>query len=146
MKTKNTIIDATSDDIELIKDLLSSHHLPVDDIGDSNIRFYLVKQEDELKACAGVELFDNLGLLRSVAVSESLRGSGIGRELVEFVLKDSKSHGITSLYLLTQTAEHFFGKLGFVKKERDQAPESIKKSSEFTDLCPVSAALMEKIL
>ena len=146
MNNRHTIIDATSDDIELIKDLLSSHHLPVDDIGHSNIKFYLVKQEDELKACAGVELFGNLGLLRSVAVSESLRGSGIGRELVEFVLKNSKSHGITSLYLLTETAEHFFGRLGFVKKERDQAPESIKKSREFSDLCPASAVLMRKKL
>ena len=146
MSSKKTIIEATPNEIEKIKELLSSHHLPVDDIGDSNIRFYLVKEEGVLKACAGVELFDHLGLLRSVAVDESFRGAGIGRELVEYVTKESKINGITSLYLLTETAEHFFSKLGFVKAERDQAPESIRKSTEFADLCPASAVLMRKKL
>lgn len=146
MNTKPTITKSTTREIELIKELLNSHHLPVNDIGDSNIQFYLVKEEEALKACAGVELFDNLGLLRSVAVSESLRGTGIGSKLIQYVLRESKASGITSLYLLTETAEPFFGKLGFVKAERDQAPESIKKSREFADLCPASAVLMKKEL
>lgn len=146
MFTKNDITEANAVDLGAIKKLLASYHLPLDDIDNSNIRFYLVKEGKELKACAGVESFQNLGLLRSVAVNDSFRGQGIGKKLIEFILEDSGKNGMVSLYLLTETAEHFFSRLGFTKTERDQAPESIKKSSEFAELCPVSAVLMKKDL
>jgi amino-acid N-acetyltransferase len=52
--------------------------------------------------------------------------------------------GIKELYLLTNTAEGFFSKIGFNKVERDNVPDSIRATKEFQSLCPSTAACMAK--
>lgn len=146
MRIKSEIVIAGSSELSSIKALLDSHHLPTEDIGTSSINFYLNKEGEDLQASAGVERFDELGLLRSVAVKEELKGKGIGSELILKVLVESKAKNIKTMYLLTETAESFFSKIGFIKIDRSKAPESIKKSNEFAELCPASAVLMKKVL
>ncbi len=146
MSTKRIIESFSKADLSLIKELLESHHLPVEDIDTSEISFSLIKEGPDLLACAGVERFEELGLLRSVAVKAELKGKGIGSELIDAVLVQAKSQGIKTMYLLTETAASFFRKKEFTKTERSEAPESIKQSSEFSGLCPVSAVLMKKVL
>ena len=51
-----------------------------------------------------------------------------------------------SSYLLTMTAADFFQKIGYEVNQRDKVPESIKKTEEFKNVCPVSAACLFKDL
>lgn len=146
MNNKHNIVSFNKADLGSIKELLKSYHLPVEDIDTSEISFSLIKEGTEVLACAGVERFNEFGLLRSVAVKAELKGKGIGSELINAVLVQSKSQGIKTMYLLTETAESFFRKKGFTKKDRSEAPENIKQSIEFAELCPASAVLMKKIL
>ena len=69
---------------------------------------------DDVVGVAGIERYDDAGLLRSVAVDESLRGSGVGGMLVENRLQWAEENGITKLYLLTDTAAQWFPRYGFV--------------------------------
>ncbi len=48
------------------------------------------------------------------------------------------------LYLLTTTAKDFFNKEGYIVVNRDEVPEPIKNSSEFSSVCPSTAIVMKK--
>src|SRR3546814_21074615 len=52
--------------------------------------------------------------------------------------------GATRLYLLTTTAESFFGRFGYAPIPRASAPAEITDSAEFRSLCPASAAFLFK--
>jgi amino-acid N-acetyltransferase len=48
------------------------------------------------------------------------------------------------LYLLTTTAREFFAGRGYRAIDRADAPERIRGTTEFSDLCPASATAMVK--
>ena len=106
--------------------------------------FIVKKAEDGIIGVAGMELYPPDGLLRSVAVEQSKRHSGIGAELCADLLEKARLWGISNVYLLTTTAADFFHKLGFEKIDRDNAPKSIQLTEEFSNLCPASATCMMK--
>ena len=87
-----------------------------------------------------------IALVRSIAVSDSSKGRGLGKEIISSLEKIARDKKITSLYLLTTTAAEFFHKLGYSQLKREQAPAEIKNSTEFRDVCPSSATLMHKEL
>jgi amino-acid N-acetyltransferase len=91
---------------------------------------------------AGLEVCCNNALLRSVAVADQWRAHGVGRALVTRVIADAEARGIHALYLLTTTAEHYFPKFGFQQVTRDDVPDDIRATAEFTSACPASAIVM----
>lgn len=97
-------------------------------------------------AVAGVEAFGENGLLRSVAVAPECQGQGLGHVLMDEIESLSTDLGIAKLYLLTDTAESFFSKLGFQHTARERAPSSISSTREFSSICPASAAFMCKAI
>jgi amino-acid N-acetyltransferase len=94
----------------------------------------------------GLELYGESALLRSAAVEESWRGSGVGRVLVERALDLARGRGIEDVYLLTTTAEYYFPKFGFVCVRRDEVAQGVRSSVEFQTACPASATVMCKHL
>jgi amino-acid N-acetyltransferase len=93
-----------------------------------------------------LELYGGSALLRSAAVEESWRGSGVGRVLVDRALDLARQHRIEDVYLLTTTAEHYFPKFGFACVSRDAVAEGVQSSIEFQTACPASAVVMRKTL
>jgi N-acetylglutamate synthase-like GNAT family acetyltransferase len=53
---------------------------------------------------------------------------------------------VRRIFLLTTTAEAFFARRGYGRIAREHAPESIRTTCEFADICPASSALMVKTL
>lgn len=92
----------------------------------------------------GVELHGADALLRSLAVAPAARGRGCGGALVKRAERHASEQGARRIYLLTTTAADFFAQLGYKRMDRDEAPESIRATSEFSTLCPVSSVLMLK--
>lgn len=99
-----------------------------------------------LQGMVGLELYGAVALLRSLAVAESKRGSGLGSDLVDCAEQQAVKHGAKTLYLLTTTAEDFFLRRGYAPAKRSGAPTAIASTSEFTVLCPLSSAFMMKWL
>jgi len=93
---------------------------------------------------AGFELCGHSCLIRSVAVDDRLRRQGLGRSLVNAVLRNAKAKGVQKAYLLTETAAPFFERLGFRPINRNIVHKAVKASTEFTELCPESATAMFK--
>jgi len=106
--------------------------------------FIVKKAENGIIGVAGMELYPPDGLLRSVAVEQSKRHSGIGADLCADLFEKAGLWGISNVYLLTTTALGFFHKLGFEKTDRDSTPKSIQLTEEFSNLCPSSATCMIK--
>ena len=77
---------------------------------------------------------------------EENRGNGFGEILVNYLEDYAKKIGLRELYLLTTTADIYFGKRGYVEIERDEIPENVQQSEEFSTLCPASAVAMRKSL
>ncbi len=61
-------------------------------------------------------------------------------------LSGKRANGIEALVLLTETAEAFFTRHGYLVIERESVPDEIKQSAEFQSLCPDSAICMTKSL
>lgn len=126
--------------------LLKAADLPDEDIGEHLHNFLLARSGNDLVGCVGLEVYDNAVLLRSLAVAESLRGGGLGTLLTNEILRLAEHLEAADVYLLTLTAEKFFEKFGFRQMPREKAPEKVRKSKEFTTLCPATAVLMHKPL
>ena len=129
------------------KMLLENCGLPTSDLDIKKFdNFLCLGTADNPLGIIGIEIFDSVALLRSLAVSETARGKGHGKALVSAMENFAKSKHVRELYLLTETAETFFKKLNYFSIKREFAPESILNSSEYSSVCKQSAVLMTKQL
>jgi amino-acid N-acetyltransferase len=141
------IREAQAGDVEAVRALLLAAALPADGLEDQfGPGYALAEAGGALVGAAGVEVYGDAGLLRSVAVASSHRGTGLGRALVADRLAWARRRGVSEVYLLTTTAPGFFAGLGFARVAREAAPEGIRRSPEFASVCPGSSVLMRLAL
>jgi amino-acid N-acetyltransferase len=133
-------------ELEAVLRLLSDSNLPVADLEIHIDAFTLAKCDGIVVGTAGLELYGELGLLRSLCVAESHRSRGIGVALVSAVTSRALAQGVRELYLLTTGAAPYFVPLGFVRLEREEAPLEIRNTAQFSALCPASAVCMRKTI
>ena len=130
-----------------IKTLLVACGLPSDDISFLNLgNFFIIQDSDQIVGSVGLEICGEFGLLRSLALSEWLRGRGLGALLVEHIEELARSQKISPIYLLTTTADVFFSHLGYQTILRESAPAPVQETTEFQSICPASAICMYKDL
>lgn len=137
---------AKPEDFEDIRDLLKLANLPFEDVENGIGQFLLARNDDQLIGCVGLQICGSDALLRSLAVSESVRKRGLGKTLLQEILEYAFRLKLHKIYLLTTTAENFFSKHGFVTANRNEAPDAIRVTSEFSSLCPSTAVFMSKEL
>ena len=127
--------------------LLQSNQLLISDIETgTKVLFFVVGSKQQPSGVVGIQVFGTTALLRSLAVSESERGKGLGSALVRHVEQHLASSGVGTVYLLTTTASPFFELHGYRTANRKDAPKSISETSQFSSLCPGSSAFMVKVL
>jgi len=121
--------------------------LPTEDIMElgPNV-FESITENSETVAIGGIELHKPYALLRSVAVFEKARGRGLAKEIVDSLENQARGLGIEEIYLLTTDAGGYFERLGYKERSRETAAEEIKRTTQFSDLCPSSSTLMSKSL
>lgn len=139
------VFRAAGSDWPAIETLLRESGLPVTGARD-HLDDFLVVGLDQILGCVGLERFGSTGLLRSLAVSAGQRGNGLGRALVDACLSHARASSITTLVLLTETAESFFSRLGFRRVDRSEVPDAVRASAEFRGACPASAVAMVRTL
>lgn len=141
-----TIQKATREDRAALVSLLQSQKLPTEDLPAVPEDFFIATEEDKLVGLIGLERYGTHGLLRSLVVHPDYRNRQIAERLVEHLEETATASGITSLYLLTQTAEKYFRRKGYQTITRSNVPPALVQSSEFSHVCPASATVMEKAL
>ena len=122
--------------------LLHASGLPVAGLYDHLPTTLVATAGADLLGCAALELYDQAALLRSVAVTATQRGYGVGQALTAAALGLARQHGIQQVYLLTETAPDFFVRFGFQAGNRTTVPPSVRTSVEWTEACPASALVM----
>ena len=138
------MIKQAKDQRELIVAILSAEKLPVDDLPETLDNFLVATENGQLIGVGGLEIYGAYGLLRSLAVSPGHRNKGVAGKLIERLESLAALRGLKALYLLTETAPGYFEGKAFQKITRDEVPDEVKRSSEFSHVCPVSAIVMKK--
>ena len=127
--------------------LLTEVGLPSSDLTATHLEnFFGCGSPGTPEGIVGVELYESVALLRSLAVSAKCRGRGCGRALVAQAERFAQSREARDIYLLTTTAERFFERLGYARVQREAAPVAIQRTQEFATLCSSSSTLMVKRL
>src|SRR5512137_812494 len=129
-----------------VRRLLQQCGLPVDDLQTSPVDFLVMREAGQVVGAVGLESADGVGLLRSLAVLPSLHGQGRGAALVAAAERLAEQRGIDDLYLLTTTAPGFFALHDYLRVHRASVPLALQGATQFTTLCPASAACMHKRL
>jgi amino-acid N-acetyltransferase len=132
-------------DREYVEELLADSDLPTEDLATAYSSLFVCESEDEDErvGIGGLKLFEDVGLLRSVAVEASERGNGYGTAISDKLLDRARDNGLDAVYLLTETAEEFFADRGFERVEREQMADPIQETAEFQHLCADHAACMK---
>lgn len=134
------------DDAGLVE-ALRGENLAVDDLGEPGRRFFVYRSlAGAVLGYGGYELYGADVFLRSIVVTQTGRGQGIGRNLVPLLSYRALREGARTAWLLTSTAADFFDKLKFKRVARDEAPPAILATRQAQTLCPASATLMRKKL
>jgi len=123
--------------------LLKENELPTSDIDESKILFALTKGSYVI-GTGGLEFFDDCALLRSLSVRPGWQGRGLGKIITRQLEQVCREKGVADVYLLTETAQGFFNKEGYLAINRADAPLAIKKCSQFITVCASSGILMHK--
>jgi amino-acid N-acetyltransferase len=129
-----------------IIELLTTEKLPTSDLPGMLNNFFVAVDNQTVTGVAGLEVYGNYGLLRSLAVNQSSRGRGIAAHLLSKIESLAANKGLEAIYLLTETAKDYFERKGYEHIARMDIPDAVKASSEFTHVCPESATAMQKSL
>lgn len=141
-----SILTRHAADFEEVKTLLEAAKLPVDDLESDQVTLYVATVEDGVAGAIGIELHESAALLRSLVVRPGLQKGGLGKRLTAHIEHVARAAGATDLYLLTETAADFFERLGYSRTDRGNAPDTIRRTRQFSSLCPDSADFLHKHL
>jgi amino-acid N-acetyltransferase len=79
-----------------------------------SVQEFMVAVEDgQVVGCGALHvLWEDLAEVRSVAITESLRGNGIGNQILERIIDRARELGLSRIFCLTFETK-FFGRHGF---------------------------------
>ena len=133
---------ASATDLIDIETMLVAASLPVEGVADHVTTFRVATRGGRVIGSAGVELYGDAGLLRSVVVRPDAQGQGVGAALTHEIVADVKRANVRELFLLTTTAPAYFQRLGFEQVSRQSVPSTLQASAELQGACPATAIVM----
>jgi len=140
------IESARPQDLDSIQALLGEHGLPIDGMLDQIPTTVVARTAGRVVGSAGLELYPDGALLRSIVVAPQMQRQGVGHRLIEAAIAIAITRRVPAIYLLTITTEEYFAKFGFTRVDRAAVPDMVKGSAEFKGARSSSAAVMRKTL
>ncbi|MHB9059206.1 MAG: N-acetyltransferase [Bacillota bacterium] len=77
-------------------------------------------------------MWNDLAEIRSLAVADDLRGRGIGRRMVDYMLAEARQLGLARVFALTYQRE-FFSACEFQVIDKDELPQKVWKECVYCD-------------
>lgn len=132
-----TLRPATTHDVPAIVALLAAVQLPPNELEDHLDHVVVAEQDGRIVGCGGLEVYSDCdaGLVRSMAVEEELRGSGLGAAILEWVSEHARSLGMRELFLFTMNARDFYARFGFQDATPEDFPECARRSAQYRFVC-----------
>ena len=96
-------------------------------------QFTVIERDGTVVACAALYPYqqEQCGELACVATHPDYRGKNRGERLLEALIKQAVSQGLTSIFVLTTVTAHWFQEQGFVQSALDTLPDSKKQLYNF---------------
>jgi amino-acid N-acetyltransferase len=84
--------------------------------------FSVILAGGRLVGCGALHFYTpSIGEIRSLAVAEDVKTNGIGRRLIEALVREANTYTLDAVFAFTYVAG-FFGKMGFQVVERGELP------------------------
>ena len=111
---------ARTKDVKAIRQLVDSYATPGHMLSKETVTLYESVQEftvavegNEVIGCGALRILgEDLAEVRTVAVSEKVRGKGVGHQILESIIDRAKNIGVERIFCLTFETE-FFARHGF---------------------------------
>jgi N-acetylglutamate synthase-like GNAT family acetyltransferase len=145
-QTLPVVEPAAREHLPEIEAVLRSRRLPFDGAEEHLAGFIVALRDGHVVGTAGIEVYGEVGLVRSVAVELGSAGIGLGRLLVETLLHRARARDLRALYLLTTDAQDYFTRFGFDQVTRADLPAALSASTQLRGSCPTSAQAMRLML
>ena len=129
-------------DFETVCKLLLQENLPIADLNPLLENFFIAVEDNKITGVIGMDRYGKDGLLRSAIVQKQYRNKGIAAALVARLFDEAAKQGVSTLYLITDTAAAYFEKKGFNKITKAEVAPAVLESKEFNGLCPASSIIM----
>jgi UDP-N-acetylmuramate: L-alanyl-gamma-D-glutamyl-meso-diaminopimelate ligase len=127
------VVPAGAEDIDGMRELLDETGLSYPDMTE-HLHEILVLREatHRVVGMVSMEMYDESGLLRSLATSPGRRGEGLGWMLADAAMGRARRRGARRVYLVTESASDFFAeKFGFRPVQRGLVDAAVLESSQF---------------
>ena len=84
--------------------------------------FSVIVREGRLVGCGALHFYTpSIAEIRSLAVAEEVKTNGIGRRLIEALIREAVEYSLDAVFAFTYVPG-FFGKMGFAEVERGELP------------------------
>src|SRR5262249_18252607 len=93
--------------------------------------FWVAREGEQTVGTVGLEVYDDVALLRFLAVAPAHQHTGLGSALTATALSYLTTRQFHAVYLLTTTAEAFFARHGLCPVAGAAVPASVQRSIEF---------------
>jgi amino-acid N-acetyltransferase len=141
-----TVEEAREDDASAIEGILAAVDLPAVGVREHIGNFLVARAGGRVFGCAGLELYGETVLLRSLAVLPEQRGRGLGARLAGEILDRARRLGAREAVLLTTTVQAIAASMGFEAVPRESVPPAVRGSWEFRADCCGTATCMRLAL
>jgi UDP-N-acetylmuramate: L-alanyl-gamma-D-glutamyl-meso-diaminopimelate ligase len=140
----DAVTPARPEDLSSVRDLLDRSALGYPEV-EQHIGDLLVVRDStrHVVGCVAMELYDEAGLLRSLATAQERRGEGLGWMLADAALGRARSRGCRRVYLVTENASDFFAeKFGFRSVQPSMIDAAVAESPQFRSSSPNAVAMV----
>lgn len=154
MKIKYQIRKAKMDDVRPIHALLNFYAerrelLPrsLSEVYENLQQFFVVLVGKKVVgSCALYITWNGLAEVKALAVAPEFQGQGMGKALLETVIKEAKNIGVQTLFTLT-IREGLFKKFGFKRAKKSELPHKVwtecVRCPYFPDSCIETSLILE---
>ncbi len=126
---------AKKNDMINMLQLLEKANLNTEGLAENLDNFLVVEDvrqsEPYMVGMVGLEIYGDLGILRSLVLRSESWNSKVGVELLSLIIGYGWKKGLREIYLMTQISQDFFEYWGFVEVTWDDLPEHLRQSSQF---------------
>lgn len=128
------------DDRPAVLALLAGCGLPIEDVRDEpGSSQFVWREQGGIVGTVGVDLAENVALLRSLAVAAPRRGCGLGSALLAAAEAHAAACGARTLVLLTTTADGLVQRRGFTPVSRCELGDAVRAFRQFSAGCCADA-------
>lgn len=137
---------ASPTDWNEIRNLLTANRLQVQGALNHLSNFVVATENGRVVGAIGMEVYGDIGLIRSLVVASNMRGRKVARRLIKQLIARARTRQIGALYLLSGPVDALFQGFGFEKMARADMPTKLYVSSEMQGPSSASPTGMRLIL